>query len=134
MYYFTCSFVSFFRFCRRKRDLVFFRKKIKYRQFCILDDLKIAAISEKNVLSSLDRQSPSNHVPILTWLFKIIYVKLLFCFCLYDLFKVSWKTMRTAGRPVLSFRFNGPKSKINILAFKNTYPANAAVCPRPSPG
>lgn len=30
---------------------------------------------------------------------------------------------------MLSFRFNGPKSKINILAFKNTYPSNAAVCP-----
>lgn len=35
---------------------------------------------------------------------------------------------------MLSFRFNGLtcKSKINILAFKK-YPANAAVCPRPSP-
>lgn len=36
---------------------------------------------------------------------------------------------------MLSFLFNGLtcKSKINILAFKNTYPANAAVCPRQSP-
>lgn len=103
MYYFTCSFVSFFRFCRRKRDLVFFRKKIKYRQFCILDDLKIAAISEKNVPSSLDRQSPTNHVPILAWLFKIIYVKLLFCFCLYDLLKVSWKTMKNGRKACALF-------------------------------
>ena len=138
MNYFTRSFVSFFRFCRRKRDLVFFRKKIKYRQFCILDDPKIAAISEKNVLSSLDRQSPTNHVPILAWLFKIIYVKLLFC--LFDLFKVSWKTMKNGrkaslfGSMVLNQRLTFWHLKIRILRMQSSVlahrPARSVLHPK----